>query len=129
MKANLKGSESMKSKSLRVFSIVFYVLAAIFLLVVFFSGYVCHLSIASQLRQGATVAGNEIPILNIYFSGCAQYVGLSALLFFAGLATGRWAVNDAVWDELEEEEIVVEEPVSEPQEAAPEQEASEQTEQ
>lgn len=41
-------------------------------------------SIAAQLAQGATVQGNELTIINIYLSACAQYVAYAALLFFCG---------------------------------------------
>lgn len=74
----------MKRESAKIISILFGILSVIMLGCAVFSAYVCHESIAAQLAQGATVKGNELAIVNIYLSACAQYVAFAALLFFCG---------------------------------------------
>ena len=74
----------MNRRSIKAISVGFFVLSAAMLGCAIFSAFVCHTSIAAQLAQGATVKGNELTIINIYLSACAQYVAYAALLFFCG---------------------------------------------
>ena len=74
----------MNRRFMQAISVGFFVLSAAMLGCAIFSAFVCHTSIAAQLAQGATVKGNELTIINIYLSACAQYVAYAALLFFCG---------------------------------------------
>lgn len=74
----------MNRRSIKAISVGFFALSAAMLGCAIFSACVCHTSIAAQLAQGATVKGNELTIINIYLSACAQYVANAALLFFCG---------------------------------------------
>lgn len=74
----------MNRRFMQAISIGFFVLSAAMLICAIISARMCHTSIAAQLAQGATVQGNELTIINIYLSACAQYVAYAALLFFCG---------------------------------------------
>lgn len=74
----------MNRRSIKAVSVGFFVLSAAMLGCAVFSACMCHTGIAAQLAQGATVKGNELTIINIYLSACAQYVAYAALLFFCG---------------------------------------------
>ena len=74
----------MNRRVMQAISVGFFVLSAAMLICAIISARMCHTSIAAQLAQGATVQGNELTIINIYLSACAQYVAYAALLFFCG---------------------------------------------
>ena len=74
----------MNRRVINAVSAGFFVLTAAMLICAVFSAWMCHTGIAAQLAQGAAVKGNELTIINIYLSACAQYVANAALLFFCG---------------------------------------------
>lgn len=72
------------SKTRRIISVFFYILAVLLLITAFISLAACHQNISAQLEQGVPVKGNELAIVNLYLSSCVQYFAFGAVTAFCG---------------------------------------------
>lgn len=77
------------SKKGNILSAVFYVLAAVLLITAFVSLAACHKNISQQLEQGVPVKGNELAIVNLYLTSCAQYFAFAAAMMLCGKAAPK----------------------------------------
>ena len=77
------------SKKRIILSAVFYVLAVVLLITAFVSLAACHQNISRQLEQGIPVQGNELAIVNLYLTSCAQYFAFAAAMVFCGKAASK----------------------------------------
>lgn len=73
------------SKKRIILSAVFYVLAVVLLI----TAAACHQNISRQLEQGIPVQGNELAIVNLYLTSCAQYFAFAAAMVFCGKAASK----------------------------------------
>lgn len=77
------------SKKSIIFPVIFYILAVALLITAIVSLVACHQNIAMQLEQGVPVKGNELAIVNLYLTSCAQYFALAAVVAFCGIRLRR----------------------------------------
>lgn len=83
------------SKKGIILPIIFYILAVALLITAIVSLVACHQNIAMQLEQGVPVKGNELAIVNLYLTSCAQYFALAAVVTFCGIRLRRLLMTKA----------------------------------